>query len=115
MNGATPSSGTVRLSSSDKVLPLYGILPILFSNYWNTFLTSSTSFITPTLLSTTAIAEYGFGVILSPSFSLPWGSSVRKLTDKITRPSPRGFPFKPLSSIECLVRESLISLGTRLV
>ena len=38
-----------------------------------------------------------------------------KLTDKITRPSPRGFLLKPFSSIECLVRESLISLGTRLV
>jgi hypothetical protein len=68
MNGATPSSGTVKPSSSDKVLPLYGILPILFSNYWDAFLTHSTSFITPTLLSTTAIAEHGFGVILSLSF-----------------------------------------------
>jgi len=31
----------------------------------------SAIFTTPTLLSTTAIAEYGFGVILSPSFSPP--------------------------------------------
>jgi hypothetical protein len=51
------SGCTVRLSSSDRVLPLAAYYLFLFSN-----------FTTPTLLSTTAIAEHGFGVILSPSF-----------------------------------------------